>query len=186
MEEKRQNNLEETELFHAVFKISKVTYITFITVISLSVIASISALIWALNRSWREERWITFVICLGVGVIFGLAFLTKILLVKKNSCVVTNKRILGIKQKGLVIKTFSYRLDKIDKVEAISYLGMRLVKFEFSKGSTGVNPVYYQTPKTENFSLSNVHNHIEFYENLSKLIVVVKNDTDVVVHIATN
>jgi hypothetical protein len=106
-----------------------------------------------------------------------------VFLVKKNSCVITNKRIFGAKQSGLVLRTFSYRLDKIDKAQAISCLGMRYVKFDFTKGAVGINPIFYQTPKIETFTIANVYNQMEFYENLSKLIVCVKNDTDITIEL---
>ena len=194
MEEKRQNDLEEIKLFHAVFKMSMATLITFISTISLCVAGAIISLIQGIKdkkkaeNSWRYDAkktpWVILSICVALAVIFAIALLINLLLIKKNSCVVTNKRIFGIRCKGLVLKTFSFRLDKVDQAEAISCLGMRRVRFGFSKGSVGINPIYYQTPKLEHFTISNVYNHIEFYENLSKLIVSVKNDADVVVGLA--
>lgn len=188
MEEKRQNNTEEIELFHAVFKLSKPAFITFISLISIFFTTTIAGLCWWISES-RKPSWysnetlalLMFLVSLGLAIIFGFILLIRTLLVNKNSCVVTNKRIFGAKLSGLVLRTFSYRLDKIDNAQAISCLGMRYVKFGFSKGSVGTNPIFYQTPKIENFSLSYVYNHMEFYVNLSKLIVCIKNDTDITV-----
>ena len=202
MEEQRKNNTEEIKLFSAVFKISKTTIITFISLMVASLATAIVGLIVGIHKINKIKKsyyyWyygkpkfegtplVLFIVGLSILVLLGIILLAKLLLVKKNSCTVTNKRILGTRVRGLVTKTFSYRLDKIDKSEAISCLGSRYVKFEFSKGSVGVNPIYYQTPKMEHFTLTNVHNHLEFHENLSKLIVCVKNDSDVVVNLANS
>lgn len=102
----------------------------------------------------------------------------------KSYCVITNKRIYGYNQLVFSNKNYSYRLDKINNIEAKSILMIRKLVIQFTQGEliTSSN-VYYSEAQLgmmrskHKLSLSFVDNQFEVYRKLTALENLYKNDT---------
>lgn len=95
--------------------------------------------------------------------------------IKKSKCVITNKRIYGTKAVFVARKDFSYRLDKIDKVEVLNSLGTNTLVINFSQGANmqGANV----------FIMKYIEKSDKFFNAVSNILMSVKNDKDVKVDI---
>ncbi|MCH5351239.1 MAG: SHOCT domain-containing protein [Clostridiales bacterium] len=101
-----------------------------------------------------------------------IVFALHLYAVKKNSCVITNKRIKGTAciflGSFLTSSTYSYRLDEINNVEIGSALGVHTLVLVFTQG-VGLRNV---------FRVSYISNYEEAYNKLTELLCTVKNDKD--------
>lgn len=108
--------------------------------------------------------------------------------VKQSSCVVTNKRIKGIKSVFFTKKAYSYRLDEIDNIEVQSNVfGKHELSLHFCQG--------YDAPKEIGFSnnsgfshgntfiTNNIANYKEVFEKMSALLCERKNEKDLQIDI---
>lgn len=95
--------------------------------------------------------------------------------IKKCSCEITNKRIVGVTTKFLTQKQYSYRLDQIVNVEMTTFLKTNALSITYTSGS-GTN---------SSFIVPYVLNANELYEILSQLLVTTKNKSDMFIDVET-
>lgn len=93
--------------------------------------------------------------------------------IKKCSCKITNKRIVGVTTKFLTQRQYSYRLDQIVNVEMTTFLKTNALSIIYTSGS-GTN---------NSFIVPYVLNANEIYEILSQLIVSTKNKSDMFIDV---
>ena len=160
----RKNDAEEITVFEAIFRFPKL-YLFFYL---LAIFPNIAGLILSIVYFFIPLISATLVIIAVILIVFALHFYA----VKKNVCIITNKRIKGnacvFFGSFLSSSTYSYRLGEIDSVEIGSALGIHTLILVFAQG-IGLRNV---------FRVSYISNYEEAYDKLTELLCSIKNDKD--------
>lgn len=192
MNEIRKNAEKEETIVTAKFKMPTITKVILIYFICNAALYALACLILAIIVERDLE---SYIIQTSIGILLT-AFLVILFIfsskaIKSSSCTVTDKRIYGVTARFLSKRNFSYRMDMIDNVEVGSSLGLRTLVLHFRQdgaigqqanvqartgGVGGMNAIggnlFVVNYLTE-------HSAQEVYENISKLLLSIKNDKDV-------
>ena len=186
MNEIRINKEEEKEIVRARFKMSQLAIGVFVIC---AFICAFIGLILFISGYLNSDSDSIFLgeIYLLFGVTIFISFIFSIISIKRSSCIVTNKRIYGAIG-TIAKKKFSYRLDEIDNVEIVSFLGAHVLSINFSQGHGPQGVVSYNRGVTTisgigNFRITCIANIDEVYEKIVGLLTSVKNDKDVMIDI---
>lgn len=183
MNEIRKNTEEEKLLLKAVFKMPKMLIAIYVAIIIFSAFFFASGIA---VEALGYDGVIFISMGLAALLVISITFILHAVGIKKSSCCITNKRIYGTYSMVYFKKSYSYRLDEIDNVELVSFLGMNAIMLDFSQGK--------QTTKTQNnifnnnstntaFRIAYVANSKQVYTKISGLIGERKNEKDLMVDI---
>lgn len=180
MHDIRISKEQEEVLVRAKFKIPTIVIVLFVFFAFVP--------LWVLIDGIKSDNDIYFALGMTPLIVILQIFIAWMVGIKKSSCIVTNKRIYGVTSIFIVKKKYSYRLDEIDNVETISFLGIHGLALNFSQGHGPQDVVRYNRGVTTmsgagTFRITNIANIDEVYEKLSGLLTSVKNDKDLMVDI---
>lgn len=177
MNEIRMNRENEREIVEARFRVPPLA----IAAVIFGEIVGIFVLVISIIKDPFFLGFGVFMMAFSLFLLIGC-----IVVVKKSSCVVTNKRIYGVTHFFLAVKRYSYRLDEIDSVETFSTLGDHGISLFFSHGHAYGYQGSAAFRNGNSFRINNLANVEEMYEELTDLLTSVKNDMDVMVDIEMN
>lgn len=124
---------------------------------------------------------------LVIGIVFLSLWIFYCVAVKKSHCIVTNKRIYGVKAVFFIKKQYSYRLDMIDQVEVGSALGLNTLTLRFrGDGAIGQNATPIRVGVNNGIFVINLlkkNSADNLYQKISEEIMKIKNDKDVQIDI---
>ena len=180
MHEIRVNKEAEKTIVSAKFKIPSLLIVLFVFLF-LSPLLTILVSIFSGDGDY-------LIFGITMLIVFVSLLIVLIVGIKKNSCIVTNKRIYGVTSFLIARKKYSYRLDEIDNIETVSTMGVHGLSLNFSQGHGPQGKVRYNrgvatVSGAGTFRITNIANIDEVYEKLSELLVSVKNDKDLMVDI---
>lgn len=124
---------------------------------------------------------------LVIGIVFLSLWIFYCMTVKKSHCIVTNKRIYGVKAVFFIKQQYSYRLDMIDQVEVGSALGLNTLTLRFrGDGAIGQNAAPIRAGVNNGTFVINLlkkNSADNLYQKISEEIMKIKNDKDVQIDI---
>ena len=181
----RKNNEEEKKIVEAKFKVSIIFILSLIFVAVNSILGIISFLfsfsvgVLANDPFIFAMSIVLFPISLFISAVAVGIHLCIIIGIKRSQCIVTNKRIYGIRYMIFYKKRYSYRLDEIDNVETVSSLDIHSLILNFTQGHEAKDHL-------EKYKIGCLANADELYGKLSALITSIKNEKDLMVDININ
>lgn len=148
---------EEVVLFRAYFKMPIILHLIYILLIASFFIVFVS--IASSFENAFNFAWPYLIVSLFFVLIYPLHYQS----IKRSNCTITNKRIYGVKKVFIIFNNdFCHRIEKIDKVETTSFLGLYTAKILFTP-ATGLIRF-----RRSSFKLSCLENYNVFYDSLSK------------------
>lgn len=193
MNEIRKNTEKEEPIVTAKFKMPTITKVILIFFICDTALYALSCLIVLAisNERMLESYIIQMILGILLTAFLVIVFVFSSKAIESSSCTVTDKRIYGVTARFLSKRNFSYRIDMIDNVEVGSFMGLRTLILHFRQdGAIGqqanvqarTGGIGGMNALGGNLFVVNYltdHSAKEVYENISKLLLSIKNDKDV-------
>jgi len=190
MNEIRKNKEEEVEQLKLSFKVEPIIIILYLVKVLISIAVVVAGVVLLGKVKELIFLAIIFMVVGGIVAIWNvLACIFRVTGVNKSEIFISNQRIYG--KYGLYInkKQFSYRLDEIDNVEIQHILGARVLAINFQDGK-GPKLNYIAYGNNQNgmsgpgmVRFSSVSNYQEAYDVLTKMLLSVKTNKDLMTDI---